>query len=126
MVFKRKVGRKRVRLPTPRCYSVTVFTRDWRQVRAFYTGLLGGSVVSERDGRYCDLVVGGVPLCFRTCEDGEGISHFHLYFAVHDREPILERLQEAGVIVRLDAAYALFLDPEGRTIKLSRDEATLR
>src|SRR5689334_7643658 len=123
MVFKRKVGRKRVRLPAMRCYSFTVFTKNWPQVRHFYTHLLGGSVISERMHRYCDLLLGGVPVCFRACENGESVSHFHLYFATDHRDVTLERLREAGVIVRFDGAYACFLDPDGRTIKMSQGTA---
>jgi len=94
-------------------------------VRHFYTHLLGAVVTSERAYRYCELRLGGVPLCFRADENGEGVSHFHLYLALQERQLILERLQNAGVIVRLDGTYATFLDPEGRTIKLSKDIALL-
>jgi hypothetical protein len=125
MVLKRKVGRKRVRMPAARCYSLTVFTRRWREVRHFYTHLLGAVVLSERAYRYCELRLGGMPLCFRTIENGEGVSYFHLYLALQERHLIVERLQKAGVIVRLDGTYASFLDPEGRTIKLSKDIALL-
>jgi catechol 2,3-dioxygenase-like lactoylglutathione lyase family enzyme len=126
MVLKRKAGRKRIRIPAARCYSVTVFTRDWAEVRHFYTHFLGAEVISERTGRYCELHLGGIPLCFRTDENGEGISYFHLYLALAERHVILERLQQAGVIVRLDGTYACFLDPEGRTIKLSTTPAIVR
>lgn len=125
MVLKRKVGRKRVRMPAARCYSLTVFTRNWPEVRHFYTHLLGAVVISERAYRSCELRLGGVPLCFRAVENGESVSYFHLYLALQERHLILERLQQAGVIVRLDGTYATFLDPEGRTVKLSTDIALL-
>ena len=125
MVLKRKAGRKRVRMPAPRCYSLTVFTKNWREIRHFYTHLLGGEIISERAYRYCELRLGGMPLCFRTGENGEDISYFHLYLALEERQLMLERLQNAGVIVRMDGTYACFLDPEGRTIKLSKDLALL-
>jgi catechol 2,3-dioxygenase-like lactoylglutathione lyase family enzyme len=125
MVPRRKVGRKRIRLPAARCYSLTLFTKKWREVRHFYTHLLGAVVISERAYRYCELRLGGVPLCFRTGENGESMSYFHLYLALQEQQLILERLQNAGVIVRLDGTYACFLDPEGRTIKLSKDIALL-
>ena len=126
MVLKQKLGRKRVRLPVARCYAVTVFTAEWRAVRHFYTHFLGGRIISERDGRYFDLVLGNLPLSFRTCENGEEVSYFHLYLAVDDRPFILERLREGGVIVRCDATYACFLDPDGRTVKLSERLAVVR
>ncbi|HXO97483.1 MAG TPA: hypothetical protein VN857_12930, partial [Chthoniobacterales bacterium] len=87
--------------------------------------LLGGGIISERKHRYFDLLIGGMPLSFRACEDGEVESHFHLYLALRDREVLLEKLKEAGVIVRMDGPYASFLDPDGRTIKLSEDVAVL-
>lgn len=120
MLLKPRLGRRRIRLPVVHCYSFTVFTEHWREIRHFYTYLLGAQVVSEREYRYTDLLVGGMPICFRTCENGEHISHFHLYFALLNRQPIIERLQQAGIILRLDGTYASFLDPEGRTIKLSK------
>jgi len=126
MLPKRKVGRKRVRMPVARCYSLTAFTKNWREVRHFYTHLLGAVIISERADRYCELKLGGMPLCFRAAENGEGVSYFHLYLALPERQLILEGLQKAGVIVRLDGTYASFLDPEGRTIKLSKDCALLK
>ena len=112
-------------MPAAHCYSLTVFTKKWSEVCYFYTHLLGGRVISERAYRYCELRLGGLPLCFRTGENGEAVSYFHLYLALQERQLILERLQKAGVIVRMDGAYACFLDPEGRTIKLSTDLALL-
>src|SRR5258708_26457440 len=116
---------KNQRWVSPRLYSITVFTNKWREVRDFYTRLLGGGITSERKHRYFDLLIGGMPISFRTCEDGEVESHFHLYLALRHREALLERLKEAGAVVRIDGPYASFLDPDGRTIKLSEDVAVL-
>jgi catechol 2,3-dioxygenase-like lactoylglutathione lyase family enzyme len=126
MTLKRKLGTPRkLTVRYPRLYSITVFTNKWREVRDFYTRLLGGGIISERRHRYFDLLIGGMPISFRACEDGEVESHFHLYLALRDREALLGKLREAGVIVRLDGPYASFLDPDGRTIKLSEDIAVL-
>jgi catechol 2,3-dioxygenase-like lactoylglutathione lyase family enzyme len=126
MALKRKLGSaRRQTMRYPRLYSITVFTNKWREVRDFYTRLLGGGIISERKHRYFDLLIGGMPLSFRACEDGEVESHFHVYLALRDREALLEKLKEAGIIVRMDGPYASFLDPDGRTIKLSEDVAVL-
>ena len=120
------VNRARRTLRQSRCYSVTVFTKQWSEVRDFYTRLLGAEIISERQYRYCDLIVGGVPLSFRACDDCEIVSHFHLYLAFGGRDQLLERLREAGVIVRIEEPYASFLDPDGRTIKVSEVVAVMR
>jgi catechol 2,3-dioxygenase-like lactoylglutathione lyase family enzyme len=123
MGLERRVGKSRLRYA--RCYSVTVFTKRWKEIRNFYVNVLGGQVVSEREHRYCDLLFGSVPICFRAFGDGDGHfeSHFHLYLALRDRRALLDRLKASGVIVRIDGVYASFLDPEGRTIKVTEEIA---
>ena len=123
MGLERRIGKSRPR--SPRCDSVTVFTKRWKEIRNFYVNVLGGQVVSEREHRYCDLLFGSVPICFRAFGDGDGNfeSHFHLYLASSDRRALLERLKAGGVIVRIDGVYASFLDPEGRTIKVTEEIA---
>lgn len=111
--------------PEPSCYSVTIFTQKWEQVRDFYTDVLGARVVSERYNRYCDMILGGLPLSIRPCEFGEDVSFFHIYLALADRESILSSLRERGIIVTYEGPYANFRDPEGRVFKLSESEAIL-
>jgi predicted enzyme related to lactoylglutathione lyase len=125
MGLQRKVGRSKSRSAV--CYSLTVFTKRWREIRNFYVDVLGGQIVSEREHRYCDLIFGGVPICFRAFGDGDGHfeSHFHLYLASSDRRALLERLRAKGVIVRMEGIYASFLDPEGRTIKVTEEIAVI-
>jgi glyoxalase/bleomycin resistance protein/dioxygenase superfamily protein len=125
MGLVRKVGRSKSR--SPLCYSLTFFTKRWREIRNFYVDVLGGQIVSEREHRYCDLIFGGVPICFRAFGDGDGHleSHFHLYLASSDRQALLQRLRANGVIVRMDGIYASFLDPEGRTIKVTEGIAVV-
>src|SRR5271166_469155 len=61
------------------CYSVTIFTNRWREMRDFYVDILNAEVMSERPDRYCEMKIGGVPLCLRRSECGEMTSYFHLY-----------------------------------------------
>jgi catechol 2,3-dioxygenase-like lactoylglutathione lyase family enzyme len=103
----------------PLCYSVTVFTQRWREIRDFYVELLGAEVLSEKPDVYCEMAIGGVPLCLRQCEHGESISYFHLYVALEDRSGVLAALRRRGIVVTTVGPYTNFRDPEGRVIKLS-------
>jgi catechol 2,3-dioxygenase-like lactoylglutathione lyase family enzyme len=108
----------------PVCYSLAVFTQRWRDVRDFYIELLGARVLSEKPNAYCEMEVGGVPLCLRQCEHGEASSYFHLYLALEDRTNVLKALRHRGIVVTDVGPYTNFRDPEGRVIKLS-DAPTL-
>jgi len=101
------------------CYSVTIFTNHWREMRDFYVDILNAEVVSERAERYCEMRIGGVPLCLRRAECGEMVSYFHLYLTLKNREPILNELRKRGIIVTSVGPYTNFRDPEGRVIKIS-------
>ena len=101
------------------CYSVTVFTNRWKEMRDFYVDILSAEVVSERPDRYCEMKIGGVPLCLRRSECGEMVSYFHLYLTLANREPILHELRKRGIIVTNVGPYTNFRDPEGRVIKIS-------
>ena len=46
----------------PSCYSVTIFTQRWKEVRDFYVDILNARVLSERTDRYCEMDLGGIPL----------------------------------------------------------------
>ena len=109
----------------PSCYSITIFTTRWREVRDFYLDVLKAKIVSERTNRYCDLLLGGVPFCLRPCEFGETVTYFHIYLAFPNREEILNELRRQGIIVTFEGPYANFRDPEGRVFKLSKSEAIL-
>lgn len=121
-VTKRRINRNAVK---PSCYSITVFTERWRELRNFYVNILAARVVSERTDRYCDLVLGGMPLTIRPCLSGESVSYFHLYLSIKERQTVLDQLRRNGVIVLSDGPYANFRDPEGRLIKVSESEAVL-
>ncbi len=103
----------------PTCYSLTIFTQRWREVRDFYVGILGAEVLSERTDRYCEMDLGGIPLTIRMAEHGEVVSYFHLYISMSTRENVLSELRRRGIIVTTVGPYTNFRDPEGRVIKLS-------
>ncbi len=107
---------------TPHCYSVTVFTHRWKDVRDFYVEILDAEVLSERADRYCEMTVGGLPICVRMCEHGEMVSYFHLYISLKNRESVLAELRRRGIIVTTVGPYTNFRDPEGRVIKLSEEK----
>ena len=105
----------------PACYSVTIFTQRWKEVRDFYVDILSAHVLSERANRYSEINLGGVPLTLRMCEHGEMVSYFHLYVSMKSRESVLNELRRRGIIVTTVGPYTNFRDPEGRVIKLSEE-----
>jgi hypothetical protein len=107
---------------TPLCYSVTIFTHRWKEVRDFYVNILQANVLSERTDRYCEMELGGIPLTLRQCEFGEMVSYFHLYISMKNRNHVLGELRQRGIIVTSVGPYTNFRDPEGRVIKLSEEK----
>jgi hypothetical protein len=107
--------------PGASCYSLTIFTQRWREIRDFYVELLDARVISERADRYCEMIMGGIPLCVRKSESGEAVSYFHLYLSMKNREPVLRELRKRGIIVTTVGPYTNFRDPEGRVVKLSEN-----
>ena len=106
----------------PSCYSLTIFTQRWKEVRDFYVDILSAHVLSERTDRYCEMDLGGVPLTVRRCEHGEMVSYFHLYISMKNRDAVLGELRRRGIIVTTVGPYTNFRDPEGRVIKLSEEK----
>jgi hypothetical protein len=106
----------------PSCYSVTIFTQRWKDVRDFYVDILCANVLSERADRYCEMDLGGIPLTIRQCEHGEIVSYFHLYVSMKNRGVVLSELRRRGIIVTSVGPYTNFRDPEGRVIKLSQEK----
>jgi catechol 2,3-dioxygenase-like lactoylglutathione lyase family enzyme len=106
----------------PSCYSVTIFTQRWKEVRDFYVDILNARVLSERTDRYCEMNLGGIPITVRRCEHGETVSYFHLYVSMKNREGVLGELRRRGIIVTSVGPYTNFRDPEGRVIKLSEEK----
>lgn len=106
----------------PSCYSITIFTQRWKEVRDFYVDILNARVLSERTDRYCEMDLGGVPLTIRQSEHGEMISYFHLYVSMKNRDGVLGELRRRGIIITTVGPYTNFRDPEGRVIKLSEEK----
>ena len=106
----------------PHCYSVTIFTQRWKEVRDFYVNILSANVLSERTERYLEIELGGVPFTLRKCEYGEMVSYFHLYVSMKNRSEVLDELRRRGIIVTTVGPYTNFRDPEGRVIKLSEEK----
>ena len=113
------------KVASPHCYSVTIFTNHWREIRDFYVQILHAKVISERADRYCEMDMGGMPICLRKSELGEMVSYFHLYLSLKNREPVLRELRNRGIIVTTVGPYTNFRDPEGRVIKLSEAETVV-
>src|SRR5439155_68746 len=84
-------------MASPSCYSVTIFTQRWKEVRDFYVNLLSANVVSERTDRYCEMELGGIPMTLRQCEYGEMVSYFHLYISMKERARVLQELRQRGI-----------------------------
>jgi catechol 2,3-dioxygenase-like lactoylglutathione lyase family enzyme len=110
---------------SPSCYSVTIFTSRWKDVRDFYVDILSAHVLSERTDRYCEIDLGGVPVTIRQCEHGEMVSYFHLYISMKSRDSVLNELRRRGIIVTTVGPYTNFRDPEGRVIKLSEEKTII-
>jgi catechol 2,3-dioxygenase-like lactoylglutathione lyase family enzyme len=106
----------------PSCYSVTIFTQRWKEIRDFYGDILGARILNEENDRWCELELGGVPICLRSCERGEVVSYIHIYLSLKNREPILRKLRNRGIIVTIVGPFVNFRDPEGRVIKLSESK----
>ncbi len=110
---------------SPHCYSVTIFTQRWKEVRDFYADILNANVLSERTERYLEMELGGVPFTLRKCEYGEMVSYFHLYVSMKNRNEVLDELRRRGIIVTSVGPYTNFRDPEGRVIKLSEEKTMI-
>jgi hypothetical protein len=104
------------------CYSLTIFTNHWREIRDFYVEILSARIVTELNERYCEMEIAGLPVCLRSSEFGETVTYFHLSLALRDREPVLGELRRRGIIVTQVGPYINFRDPEGRVIKLSEEK----
>ena len=105
----------------PKCYAVTIFTHQFREVRDFYVDILNAHVLSEVKGRVCEIELAGMPICLRQAEHGEMPSYFHLHLAMKNQDAVLSELRRRGIIVTSVGPFTNFRDPEGRVIKLSED-----
>ncbi|MDB6152494.1 MAG: hypothetical protein JWL90_947 [Chthoniobacteraceae bacterium] len=111
--------------PKLHCYSLTIFTQKWREVRDFYVEILNARVTSEREDRYSEMDLGGLPLTIRNAEHGELVTYLHLYVSAKNCETVLKTLRSRGIIVTTVGPYTNFRDPEGRVIKLSEQKMVI-
>ena len=109
----------------PHCYSITIFTQQWKAVRNFYVEILSARVINERPDRYCEMEVGGLPITLRRAEHGEMVTFLHLYISIKNLELVLKGLRGRGIIVTTVGPFTNFRDPEGRVIKLSEERAVV-
>ena len=105
----------------PKCYGLTIFTLQYREVRDFYVHLLNAHILHEKPGHVCQMELAGIPVCLRQAEHGEMVSYFHLHLALKRQESILGELRRRGIIVTTVGPFTNFRDPEGRVIKLSEE-----
>ena len=103
----------------PHCFSITIFTHQWKMVRDFYMQILDAKLLSESENLYSVLNIAGLPVCLHTSDQGETVSYFHLYLSLKNRQPVLNELRKRGIIITRVGSYINFRDPEGRVVKLA-------
>ncbi len=110
----------------PRCYGLTIFTAQYNAVRDFYVDLLNARVVHEKHGHFCTLDLAGIPLCLRPAENSEMVSYFHLNLVLKRQDSLLAELRRQGIIVTTVGPFTNFRDPEGRVVKLSEEQLSMK
>ena len=110
----------------PKCYGITIFTLQYREVRDFYVNLLNARVVQETYGHFCTLDLAGIPICLRPAENSEMVSYFHLHLVLKRQDSLLGELRRQGIIVTTVGPFTNFRDPEGRVVKLSEEQLSMR
>ncbi len=118
-------------------HHVAVIASDYRRSRRFYVEVLGLEVIAEvfREARgswKCDLRVGAAQIELFSFPDPpprasrpEACGLRHLAFSVDRLDPVIGRLQAAGVAVepvRVDqhtgCRFTFFADPDGLPLEL--------
>ena len=110
----------------PKCYGITIFTLQYNEVRDFYVNLLNARVVQEKFGHFCNMDLAGIPVCLRPAENSEMVSYFHLNLVLRRQDSLLAELRRQGIIVTTVGPFTNFRDPEGRVVKLSEEQLTMR
>ena len=110
----------------PKCYGITIFTLQFKAVRDFYVDLLNARVVQEKFGHFCNMDLAGVPICLRPAENSEMVSYFHLNLVLKRQDSLLGELRRQGIIVTTVGPFTNFRDPEGRVVKLSEEQLSMR
>ncbi|MGH2340460.1 SMU1112c/YaeR family gloxylase I-like metalloprotein [Segnochrobactraceae bacterium EtOH-i3] len=118
-------------------HHVAVIASDYARSKAFYAGLLGLPVIrevwrAERQSWKCDLAIGAAQIELFSFPDPpprpstpEARGLRHLAFAVPALEPVIARLEAAGVAVepvRTDPytgqRFTFFRDPDDLPLEL--------
>ncbi len=118
-------------------HHVALICTDYQRSRRFYVELLGLELINEvfraeRRSWKADLRIGNAQLELFSFPDPaarpsypEAAGLRHLAFAVSALEPVIERLEAAGVIVepiRIDPytgqRFTFFADPDGLPLEL--------
>ena len=110
----------------PKCYGITIFTLQYSEVRDFYVDLLNARVVQEKHGHFCNMDLAGIPICLRPAENSEMVSYFHLHLVLKRQDSLLGELRRQGIIVTTVGPFTNFRDPEGRVVKLSEEQLSMR
>lgn len=118
-------------------HHVAVIASDYPRSRRFYVEVLGLAVIAEvfrgaRDSWKCDIRVGTGQIELFSFPDPpprpsrpEACGLRHLAFSVERLEPVIARLEQAGVAVepvRVDeytgCRFTFFADPDGLPLEL--------
>ncbi len=110
----------------PKCYGITIFTLQYNAVRDFYVNLLNARVVREKFGHFCNMDLAGIPICLRPAENSETVSYFHLNLVLKRQDSLLVELRRQGIIVTTVGPFTNFRDPEGRVLKLSEEQLSMK
>ena len=110
----------------PKCYGLTIFTLQYKEVRDFYVNLLNARVVQEKFGHFCTMDLAGIPVCLRPAENSDMVSFFHLHLVLKRQDSLLGELRRQGIIVTTVGPFTNFRDPEGRVVKLSEEQLSMR
>lgn len=126
-------------------HHVAVIASDYPRSRRFYVEVLGLPVIAEvfraaRGSWKCDLQVGAGQIELFSFPDPpprpsrpEACGLRHLAFTVERLDPVIDRLEQAGVTVepvRVDeytgCRFTFFADPDGLPLELyEREPATV-
>ena len=110
----------------PKCYGITIFTLQYNEVRNFYVDLLNARVMQEKFGHFCNMDLAGIPISLRPAENSEMVSYFHLNLVLKRQDSLLAELRRLGIIVTTVGPFTNFRDPEGRVVKLSEEQLSMR
>ena len=110
----------------PKCYGITIFTLQFNEVRNFYVDLLNARVIQEKFGHFCNMNLAGIPICLRPAENSDMVSFFHLNLVLKRQDSLLAELRRLGIIVTSVGPFTNFRDPDGRVVKLSEEQLSMR